>query len=113
VFPPPLRYLEFKAVTQGGACEADFEKNGLNYALRERLIGNVAVYVAGRDAALRLARNWWAGLLGYGTLGLHGAKNVAPDVRRYVIPFTQPKYGHSDWFNDSNFDQTLSLLTVG
>lgn len=90
-----------------GACEADFEKNGLNTALREKKIGWVAVYVGEKDWALRLARSVGQ-LFGFGTLGLKGPQNVAPDVADRVGLLTWSAYGHSDCWADAHFTQTMN-----
>jgi len=96
-----------------GACEADFEKNGLNVWMREGRIGYVTVYVGGKDLALRLAHSWAARLLGYGVMGLHGPLNVAPDVEARVGIVTESPwadYGHSTCWDDWNFDTTMRTL---
>lgn len=90
-----------------GACEADFDINGLNDALLERDIDSVRVYVAGRDKWLRLASTWTGKLFGYGTLGLHGALDVAATVAQNVTETLRPNYGHSDWFAPEHFGETM------
>lgn len=92
------------------ACDADFEKNGLNALLKSKRIEAVTVYVAGKDRALALAHTWPGFLLGYGTLGLHGAYNVATEVLdRVKIVWGAPwsDYGHSDCWAENNFDETM------
>jgi pimeloyl-ACP methyl ester carboxylesterase len=100
-----------------GACEADFEKNGLNQWLAAGRIRRVTVYVAGRDMMLRLAHTWPARLLGYGVLGLHGAVNVDRaflENGRVREIRTAPwcNYGHSDCWSDQNFDATMRQFVV-
>lgn len=90
-----------------GACEADFEKNGLNGALNCGWVGRVCVYVAGMDDALRLAHTIPGKLLGYGTLGLHGPLNVAHDVEQLVGELRWRYYGHSDCWLPHNFTKTM------
>lgn len=97
------------------ACEASFNKNGLNAALRDGRIGKVVVYVSGKDMALRLASQPLARLLGYGILGLRGPVNVNPVLGpgRVTTMDDGPwlGYGHSGCFEDSEFDATARLLT--
>lgn len=90
-----------------GACEADFWQNGLNAALIANEIGKVFVYVGGKDMAMRYARTWLARWLGYGTLGLHGAINIADVCKDSVGTLTWPDFGHSDCFHDDHFDSTM------
>lgn len=91
-----------------GACEADFQKNGLNMLIRERKIDRVTVYVAGNDRALRLAHTWLARFLGYGVLGLHGPLQVAAENEASVTVVKWPVYGHSDCWAENNFDFTMA-----
>ena len=98
-----------------GACEARFDKNGLNVALINRHIDRVFVYVSGRDMALRLASEPLARLLGYGNLGLHGPLNVAsvlgPGRVSTIDDGPWMNYGHSGCWQESEFDTTCRLLT--
>lgn len=104
---PKIKHLHLIS----GACEADFDKNGLNSALRMGQVEKLHVYVAGKDAALQKADSWYGRLLGYGVLGLRGPVNMHPDIADRVHIITEPDYGHSDWFLDANFDKTMTLLT--
>lgn len=90
-----------------GATDADFNLNGLNRLLTEGRVGNVTVYVAEKDQALRLAHSWMGKLLGYGVLGLHGAVNVLPSVAGRVRTVSWPGFGHSDCWRDSAFEGTM------
>ena len=109
---PRIRHLHlFNA-----ACQADFQANGLNGALRRGAIGQVSVYMAGQDRALRLV-SWFrlARLLGYGTLGLVGPQNVAPEARRLTTDVKTgvwKGYGHSSCWSVYNFDDTMGLITA-
>ncbi len=94
-----------------GACEADFNTNGLNLALLNDRIGKVFVYIGDRDQALRLAHTLPAQLLGYGVLGLHGPRNVRANVRDRVGELHWPDYGHSDCWHDDHFAQTMKHFT--
>jgi pimeloyl-ACP methyl ester carboxylesterase len=90
-----------------GACEADFWRNGLNFALAADRIGHVCVYSAAQDWALRLAHSLPARLLGYGTLGLHGARNVRDTVRDRVGELWWKDYGHSTCWLPAHFENTM------
>jgi pimeloyl-ACP methyl ester carboxylesterase len=103
------------------ACESSFAKNRLNLLLSypenastlQRLnvatcgIGQVSVYVAKRDLALRLAHSWAGRLLGYGVLGLHGPRHILPSVAARVRVIDWPSFGHSDCWNEDNLNDTL------
>lgn len=96
------------------ACEADFDKNGLNEAMRGGRVGSVHCYTAGQDRAMKLAQlsrtlGGWLGL-GYGTLGLSGPQNVGLYQRNDVTNIWRDHYGHSDWFKKENFEGTLRLI---
>lgn len=103
-----------------GACEASFTKNKLNGALLDARIGQVYVYVAGSDRAMRWARLsqrlfGWLGL-GYGTLGLAGPLEVDPAlqdmVRRGVVTIWEREFGHSTWFDKDHFETTMRRITT-
>ncbi len=93
-----------------GATEADFDKNGLNSYLRTGKVRHVTVYVATRDMALRLASWRLARMLGYGVLGLHGPRKVAPENHGKVSVVRFHKWGHSECWADQNFEQTMNLF---
>jgi pimeloyl-ACP methyl ester carboxylesterase len=101
------------------ACSADFENNGLNTALLVNNVGDVSVYVAGRDGKF-LHPMWWARMsravgflgLGYGLLGLKGPQDVAPAVMARVHTFTEPQFEHGTWFADHVFGNTMRLVTA-
>lgn len=95
-----------------GAGQADFEKNGLNYALSKGRIGKVTVYVGEKDMALRFAHSvGW--MVGFGTLGLHGPKRVRQNLldTGRVVTVKEKEYGHSTWFEPANFDGTMMNVT--
>lgn len=87
------------------ACEADFNKNGLN--VNQGQIGQVHVYMAAKDWALQLADTFTGRLFGYGALGKSGPIND----ERWVATFYEPQFGHSDWFHDDHFETTMRALT--
>jgi hypothetical protein len=95
-----------------GACDSDFHANGLNAAILAGRIGKVFVYVAGRDAAMRL-ENTYFGSLCFGLqtagqpLGLAGPTNVSPIVAGNVEVKQWKNYGHSTCWTRYNFDSTM------
>lgn len=101
-----------------GACNADFEKNGLNWALRIGAVGKVHVYIAGKDEAM-WAENTWLGKLLFDLprrsrpLGLVGPQKVDENVSdRVVVHQNRPwsGYGHSDCWSKANFESTMRQL---
>lgn len=90
------------------ACEADFNKNGLNRLLTSDKVGQVTVYIAGLDRALALAHTLPGRLLGYGTLGLRGPLNVLPSACEKLNVVNWPERGHSTCWEPANFIKTMS-----
>lgn len=98
-----------------GACDADCDSNGINDGLLSGLIGDVFVYVATQDEAMRI-ENTLAGKalfqlpLGHQPLGLAGPQNVNPAVmsRIHVIDWTG--FGHSTCWDDQHFDATVAQI---
>lgn len=83
------------------ACEADFEKNGLN----NFNIDKVNVYIGTKDSALKIASSWIGRLLGYGILG-----KIGPINAKKLVEVTKKEFDHNDWFKKENFDQTMNNL---
>lgn len=96
-----------------GACQADFWRNGINFGLRADRIGRAFVYCAAQDWALRLAHSLPARLLGYGTLGLHGAQNVDQAIRNRVEEYWWADYGHSTCWLPDHFENTMKYFAIG
>lgn len=100
-----------------GACDANFEANGLNEALSRGEVQLVECFRAGKDNAMKFAKVSltclsWCGL-GYGTLGLTGPLKVdtlvlSPLVVRETV---EPGFGHSTWFEAGNFAHTMKRVT--
>lgn len=104
-----LVYPMIKAIhLVSGACDADFDHNGLNEALEDGRVGSVGVYIGGKDMALRLASHWIGRVLGYGVLGLHGPRNVSDAARPKVGILEWPTFGHSDCWRPEHFDRTMA-----
>ena len=95
------------------ASECDFKKNGFNKALLTQKVGKIFVYFSHEDKVLEKAKSVypylsWMGL-GYGYLGLDGAKNVDPSISDRVIA-VERKLNHSSWFSPSNFEKTMRSI---
>ena len=86
------------------ACDRDFIRNGLNLWIDK--IDRIVVYIAKRDRALTAANTFFGRMLGYGTLGKHGAINEKKPVNHVFRAF-----GHSDWWNRNRFDETMQMIT--
>jgi hypothetical protein len=102
-----------------GAELPDFEKNGLNAALRSGMVGRVVCHCSKDDDVLKLASLsrflvGWTGL-GYGDLGRVGPKNVDPDLLKAgrVVTRWNPGFGHSTYFAPDHFETTMRLVTGG
>jgi hypothetical protein len=85
------------------ACEADFERNGLN----SLNINDVHVYIGGKDRALQLAASWVGHILGYGILGKIGPQNAKMKVETIL----KSDFEHNDWFSKENFEYTMEKIT--
>lgn len=89
------------------ACSADCHKNGLNEAWTFDALGQVTVWIAEHDWALGLASTAVGWALGFGTLGRTGPLHAL-----FPIDTRRAPLGHSGWFEQDNFDHTMSLLTA-
>lgn len=97
------------------AAHADFEKNGLNFALRTGLVRRVAIYQGGKDEVLNKLARWsrrlgWIVGLGYGTMGYDEPLNVHPDVRDRVTVIREPQFDHGLWFKPGIIGTTFERL---
>lgn len=97
-----------------GACESNFQKNGLNNALHRKSIGEVFIYIAGKDSMLRLARSVPGKVLGFGTLGLHGAVKADPALinQGRITERRWPGYSHSECWTGGNFHDTMQQIVI-
>jgi pimeloyl-ACP methyl ester carboxylesterase len=105
-----------------GACDSDFERTGLNRALRAGQVGRVTCYNAGRDWAmcfenLILGRALFGISGGSWPLGLVGPRNVSSFLLPCrVTEVTDPPwrhYGHSECFDGENFERTMRQILGG
>jgi len=120
----------------GAACDHDFERNGLNEALRSGQVKRVCVYWSEMDEALAKGKRWtgwlqwtrkvherwsWFPRLGYGWLGMTKPEhwNIDPAVERSVWAHRED-YLHSQWVevNENTgptwrFEATMRMITKG
>ena len=98
-----------------GACDSDFNRNGLNWALRTGGVGHVQVYIAGEDHAMKW-EDLVLGKLLFGIpersrpLGLNGPRNVDGEYSTKVkIHRESPwdNWGHSTCWEGRNLDKTV------
>lgn len=86
------------------ACPADCDDSCINKVNAE----SITVHVGGKDWALMLAGLPTGKWLGFGTLGRDGPQDAnVPIVTRRV-----DAYGHSDWFTDEHFEETMLAVVV-
>lgn len=100
------------------ACEADFDKNGLNFALKNNRLGHVFIYIAEKDfwcwaAGTLFGR--WLGRYGKQILGHVGPQNIdksIPSWEKRVTVVRRKKHKHSSWFDqlNGNFNELMSLV---
>jgi len=85
----------------------------LRRLMEAKLIHTCEIWVGKKDFPLHMA-SWFvvARLLGYGTLGLSGPLigNWDPATLSRLSVRTVPKFGHSDWFADEHFDETMGRI---
>jgi len=100
------------------AFEADFAR-----AIRKKSFKRMFIYGSPKDKALRAARDasfltrflsfilapFGIPHLGYGYLGLNGG-GFASRFPTVVTDCSQPEFDHSTWFDDEQFDRTMSLF---
>lgn len=99
-----------------GACDSNFERNGLNFALRTGKIAKVICYRANRDTAMKI-EDTFIGLCLFGIswndlpLGLSGPMNVGLGLLGNKLSIVEwPNYGHSTCFLPANFERTMQAL---
>ena len=96
------------------AVEPDFERNGFNQLLREGKVKRLLVCWSPNDRSLKFAQHTHAilNIFGnaYGTLGLVGPQNVAPEVEALVTSVANVQFDHGDWLAKENILATMDLL---
>lgn len=95
-----------------GACEASFEKNGLNTGIESGQIGRVTIYHSHADRALKLA--WytrWIPFLGYGSLGWKGPTKMGEQAKLITHVEDCTPMDHSDYFDAQHFDRVMEMVT--
>jgi hypothetical protein len=92
------------------ACEADFDRNGLNGALSNGRVGRVFVYCAWRDWVLRLAHPFSNLRRGHRSLGLHGTVKVAASVQDRVALLWWRYFSHSSCWRPKHFTRTMTNI---
>ena len=99
-----------------GACDADFNRNGLNWALRENKVERVISYIADNDMAMR-CEDTLIGLRLFGLpwkdkpLGLVGPVNVDPSIPESRRPEVHlAGYGHSTCWDAGHLQNTIQMV---
>lgn len=90
------------------AVDPDFERNGLNQALRSCRVNRIRLYTSKEDDVLRWIAAASLGL--YGRLGYTGPRNVAPDLAKRVEIVERNTYDHGEWFTPRNFETSMRLV---
>ena len=98
-----------------GACDSDWERNGLNTAMRRGCVGAVHCYRADNDMAMQV-EDTAIGLMLFGIgwndmpLGLSGPRNVDPALSGRVTEHHWPDYGHSTCWTKGELSQTIGQI---
>lgn len=97
----------------------DCKKNGLGALYKDtgtildtfptdgRLREPPCLWIAGKDKALKFGGSFLGRMLGYGALGLKGPK---PGTLPHRSGYVEPNFGHSEWFDQTNFDKTMNRI---
>lgn len=93
-----------------GAAQADARYSGLNSL--EPYIGQLTVYTAGKDAAMKAADTKFGRLLGYGTTGRDGITHASEALLKKMTRIHRENYRHGTWFEPTHFDETMRKLTA-
>jgi hypothetical protein len=101
----------FKVDLISPAVSSDCNKNGITDLMKTGVIGDLRIWIAGKDRALRLGGSAIGRLFGYGTLGLDGPKpGTLQGAPAGVRTIHEMSFGHSDWFTDDQFDKTMDRI---
>lgn len=103
---PPIAEIHFISA----ACAADFRVNGMNHMLA--MGTRIMVYIGAKDLPLRAANIFWPDCRRFGTLGLHGPRNVSEHAGDRVRVILR-NWGHSGWWTRREFAGTMRAITRG
>lgn len=101
-----------------GACDSDCDANGINAGILGGTIGDVFIYVAGKDSAMRLEDTLLGKALfelpeGHVPLGLDGPTNVNPLCVSHIHVIDWEDYDHSTCWEPNFFNMTvLQVMTL-
>jgi hypothetical protein len=98
-----------------GACDSNFLRSGVDFALTDGKIQQIFCYVAGKDMAMKVENTLLGKFLfqmneSDKPLGLVGPKNVSQSNAGKVHLINKApwdKYGHSTCWSEQNFNQTM------
>lgn len=98
-----------------GACDSNFERNGLNNLLYTGKVRQVFCYRAGKDWAMKIENTIFGKALfqmeqSDRPLGLVGPQNVRLSNSAKWAEIIQSGYGHSDWWLPKNFAHTMAYF---
>lgn len=98
-----------------GACNSDFEQNGINRAVALGRVKKIFVYVAEQDAAMRLEDTYPGsicfGLQCRGTpLGLKGPAAPSAAASALTTVHRWKTFGHSTCWLPTHFEDTMRLI---
>lgn len=108
---PPIDELHLVC----GACNSDYQENGLNIAIAMNRVEKVTVYIAEKDRAMRLENSYVGAVLfglqtGGQPMGLSGPTNMTPEAARRTTIKRWRTYGHSDCWLQRNFHKTMQEI---
>jgi pimeloyl-ACP methyl ester carboxylesterase len=94
-----------------GACDADFERLGINQALKLDRLARVHCWMAGHDTAMQFEKLALGRILFqvHKPLGLKGPGNIHPQFKNFVQEHWEAPwdgYGHSDCWLPGNLERT-------
>jgi hypothetical protein len=92
------------------ACDADFDKNGLNDAVEAGKVKRICCYCSEHDTALLLAGSFFGKLLGWGDLGRRGPQNMTPEAARVTSVIWRNDLDHCDWVNPQHLVETKNMI---
>lgn len=98
-----------------GACDADCDANGINAGILGGTLGDVFIYVAKDDMAMRVEDTIVGKTLfdlpeGHVPLGLAGPRNLNPLAASQVHVIEWPDFGHSTCWDEGHFNDTVTQI---